>query len=924
MTQVPEKKIIIRGAKQNNLKNVNLDLPRNKLIVFTGVSGSGKSSLVFDTIYAEGQRRYVESLSAYARQFLERMPRPEVDLIQGIAPAVAIEQKPPARNPRSTVGTTTEIYDYLRLLYARVGKTYCEICGEIVQRDSTHTVIEKLKTFPEGRRLLISFPLPIHDKRTLKEEFKYILSKGFFRIYHEGEIYDLNESISYKFPKEKIRVIVERISLDLQNVDTIYSDSIETAFNQGEGKLTIIDYESKSEYSFSKQFECHGKIYIEPEPRLFSFNNPFGACPTCQGFGKTIGIDYDLVIPDKNKSLEDGAIDPFTKRIFAEYQREMIRAAFRCGVRTSVPFRDLTPEEKKFVFEGNRDFIGLKKFFEKFEQKKHIIFYRVFFSKYRAYTLCHDCGGSRLRKEALNVRVSNKKISELINISLESLLQFFLNIELSDYEWKIAERIMEEIRKRLKFLVDVGIGYLTLDRLSNTLSGGETQRINLASILGSSMVGAIYILDEPSIGLHPRDNLRLINVLRQLKNLGNTVLVVEHDPEMIKEADHIVDMGKGAGINGGEVVFFGEYEDISTCKDSLTGKYLSGELSIPLPSKRRSVTSAKIKIFGAAENNLKNIDVEIPLHMFVCITGVSGSGKSTLVNDILYPAIRRIKHGENIPVGNHRSIDGLGYINDAEIVDQSPIGKSSRSNPATYTKAFDFIRELYSQTHQARARGYTPGYFSFNVHGGRCETCQGEGLVKIEMQFLADIYLICEDCKGKRFKKEVQEILYRGKSIVDVLDMTIEEAIELFKDQKKIVQRLQPLVDVGLGYIKLGQSATTLSGGEAQRVKLAERLIPREDYEHILYIFDEPTTGLHFHDINKLLKCFDALIERGNSILVIEHNLDVIKYADYIIDLGPEAGDLGGEIVATGTPEEIMQCEKSYTGQYLKKYLNQS
>ena len=921
MTQVKDKKIIIRGARQNNLKNISLELPKNKLIVFTGVSGSGKSSLVFDTIYAEGQRRYVESLSAYARQFLERMPRPDVDSISGIAPAVAIEQKPPARNPRSTVGTTTEIYDYLRLLYARIGKTYCEVCGEIVQKDSTHTVIEKLKTFPAERRLLITFPLPIHEKRTLKEEFKYILSKGFFRIYHEGEIYDLNESLNYKFRKESVRVIVERVSLDLENVDIIYSDSIETAFNEGEGRLILVEYDNKVEYSFSKRFECHDKVYIEPEPRLFSFNNPFGACPACQGFGKTIGIDYDLVIPDKNKSLESGAIEPFTKRHASEFQREMIRAAVRCGVRTSVPFKDLTPEELKFVFEGNRDFIGLKKFFEKMESKKYKIFYRVFLSKYRAYTTCPDCGGSRLRKDALNVRVANKKISELINIPLDSLLHFFLNINLDEYEWKIAERIIEEIIKRLKFLVDVGIGYLTLDRLSNTLSGGETQRINLASILGSSMVGAIYILDEPSIGLHARDNSRLINVLHQLKNLGNTVLVVEHDPEMIKEADFIVDMGKGAGIHGGEIVFAGKYDDLLKNKDSLTGKYLSGHLSVSMPAKRRPVTSSKIKINGASENNLKGIDVEIPLNVFVCITGVSGSGKSTLVNEILYPAIRRLKHNENVGVGKYKSIDGLGFITDAEIVDQSPIGKTSRSNPATYTKAFDFIREFYAQRPQAQARGYTPGYFSFNVPGGRCETCLGEGFIKIEMQFLADIYLVCEDCKGKRFKKEVQEIFYHGKNIVDVLDMTVEEALEFFKDQKKIVQRLQPLMDVGLGYIKLGQPATTLSGGEAQRVKLAERLIPRENHEHILYIFDEPTTGLHFYDINKLLKCFDSLIENGNSILVIEHNLDVIKYADYIIDLGPEAGEYGGEIVATGTPEEIMNCEKSYTGHYLKKYL---
>jgi len=921
MNKPTERKIIIHGARQNNLKNIHLELPRNNLIVFTGVSGSGKSSLVFDTIYAEGQRRYVESLSSYARQFLERMNRPDVDYIQGISPAVAIEQKPPSRNPRSTVGTTTEVYDYLRLLYGRIGKTYCEVCGEVVRKDSTITVIERLKKFPDGRRLLITFPLIPHEKRTVKDELKYLLSKGFQRIYYEGEIYDLNENVNLKIEKEKILVIVERVSLDLHNVETAYFDSIETAFNEGEGRLAIVDYETKEVIHFSKFFECHGKVYQEPEPRMFSFNNPFGACPTCQGFGKVIGIDWDLVIPDKKKSIEDGAIEPFTKKVFSQFQRELIRAAINTGVRVSVPFEKLTEAEKKIVFEGTRGYIGLYKFFDLLKEKSYKIYYRIMLSRYRGYTTCPDCGGTRLRKDALNVRVGGKRISDLLNISLDSVLKFFETIELSEYDWKVGGRIIDEIIRRLKFLVDVGIGYLTLDRLSSTLSGGETQRINLASILGSQMVGAIYILDEPSIGLHPRDNSKLIRVLHQLKNLGNTVLVVEHDPEMIKEADYIVDMGPGAGIHGGEVIFFGKYEELLKDNKSLTGKYLSGELKIPLPEKRRTRKAPSIKIYGARENNLKNIDVEIPLGIFVCITGVSGSGKSTLVNDILYPAIRKLKHNENVPVGKYSYIDGLGYISDAEIVDQSPIGRSSRSNPATYTKAFDFIRELYSQRPLAKSRGYTPGYFSFNIPGGRCETCQGEGYVKIEMQFLADIYLVCEDCKGKRFKKEVQEVLYKGKSIVDVLDMTVEEALEFFQDQKKIVQRLQPLYDVGLGYLKLGQSSTTLSGGEAQRIKLAEKLIPRENYEHILYIFDEPTTGLHFHDINKLLKCFDALIDRGNSVLVIEHNLDVIKYADYIIDLGPEAGDNGGEIVVTGTPEEIIKCEKSYTGQYLKNYL---
>lgn len=916
-----ERKIIISGARQNNLKNISLELPRNKLIVFTGVSGSGKSSLVFDTIYAEGQRRYVESLSAYARQFLERMNRPDVDYIQGISPAVAIEQKPPAKNPRSTVGTTTEIYDYLRLLFARIGKTYCEVCGNEVVRHTTNSVIEKMKQFPDGRRLLITFPLAHHEKKTLKEELKFILTKGFYRIYYNGEIIDLNEKLDTKLDRGKVKVIVERVSLDLSQVEVTYSDSIETAFNEGEGYLILIDYEEKKEYQSSKFFECHGKKYEEPEPRLFSFNNPFGACPTCQGFGRTMGIDWDLVIPDKRKSLDNGAIEPFTKKHFSQYQRELIRAAIQNGVRTNVPFEKLTEPELKVIFKGTRGFIGLERFFEMIQEKNYKIYYRIFLSKYRGYSVCPDCEGSRLRKEALDIRVGGKKISELIKMPLNRLMQFFHEIQLTDYDWKVGERIILEIRKRIKFLVDVGLGYLTLDRLSSTLSGGETQRINLASVLGSAMVGALYILDEPSIGLHPRDNSKLIKILHQLRDIGNTVLVVEHDPEMIKEADYIVDMGPGAGIHGGEVVFYGTYNELIQSKNSLTAQYLSGVKQISLPTKRRIPREARIKIIGARENNLKNIDVEIPLGIFVCITGVSGSGKSTLVNDILYPAIRKLKHNENLTVGKHTAIEGLGYITDAEIVDQSPIGRSSRSNPATYTKAYDYIRELFAQRPQAQARGYTPGYFSFNVPGGRCETCQGEGFVKIEMQFLADIYLTCEDCKGKRFKKEVQEILYKGKNIVDVLEMTIEEALEFFGDQRKIVQRLRSLVDVGLGYLKLGQPSTTLSGGEAQRIKLAEKLIPRDSYEHILYIFDEPTTGLHINDISKLLKCFDALINQGNSVLVIEHNLDVIKYADWIIDLGPEAGENGGEIIAQGPPEEIIKSKNSYTGEYLKKYL---
>jgi excinuclease ABC subunit A len=924
MTNNSEKKIIVRGARQHNLKNVNLEIPRNKLVVFTGVSGSGKSSLVFDTIYAEGQRRYVESLSAYARQFLERMNRPDVDFIQGISPAVAIEQRPPAKNPRSTVGTTTEIYDYLRLFFARVGKTYCEVCNQLVKKDSTYTVVEKLKTFPNDYKLLITFPLYAHGKKSLKDEFKNLLSKGFFRIYAKGEIFDLNENLNLRIKKEDVKVVVERVSLDKLNVDNQYSDSIETAFLEGDGRLSIIDLESKEESHFSKFFECHGITYQEPEPRLFSFNNPFGACPTCQGFGRIVGIDYDLVIPDKKKSIRDGAIVPFTTKKFSKYWRDLIRVSPWAGLRISVPFENLNPTEKKIIFEGIRGFIGINGFFKMLESKTYKLHYRVLLSRYRGYTPCVDCNGSRLRKEALNIRVDKETISDLIKMPLSDLYDWFKRLDLSELDLAIGGRILDEIRKRLKFLIDVGIGYLTLDRLSNTLSGGETQRINLASILGSSLVGSLYVLDEPSIGLHPRDNYRLIQILHALKNLGNTVLVVEHDQEMMKEADYIVDMGPAAGIHGGEIIFFGDYDKLVKDNNSLTGKYLRGEKKIPLPKTRRRRGKRSIKIFGARENNLKNIDVEIPLGMFVCITGVSGSGKSTLVNDILYPVLKRLKSSESLDVGKFKAIEGAGYITDVEIVDQSPIGKSSRSNPVTYVKAFDLIREFYSQRPQSKTRGYKPGYFSFNVPGGRCETCQGEGYVKIEMQFLADLFLLCEDCKGTRYKKEIHDVKFQNKSIVDVLNMTTVEAIEFFKGQKKIINRLKPLVDVGLGYLRLGQSSATLSGGEAQRVKLAEKLIPKEIYENVLYFFDEPTTGLHFDDIAKLLDCFNSLIEKGHSIVIIEHNMDVIKCADYIIDLGPEAGDFGGEIVTEGTPEEIAKSKSSYTGEFLRKYLKES
>ena len=916
----PNDKIIVKGARQHNLKNVSLEIPRNKLVVFTGVSGSGKSSLVFDTIYAEGQRRYVESLSSYARQFLERMNKPDVDFIFGISPAVAIEQKTGARNPRSTVGTSTEIYDYLRLLYARIGKTICFECGKVVKKDTVATVSEWLEDQNEEEKFYLGFPIHSHEGRTVKEEIDLLRKKGFFRIFLKDKLIDLNETKTLPKSKKDIFVVLDRFKIKKGKVRETLAESIETAFKEGEGRLTIINADANQFKQFTKFYECCGIRYEEPEPRFFSFNNPFGACPVCQGFGKTMGYEMDLIVPNPKLSLMEGAVAPWRTVKNSKYLRDLIRNNDN-RIPLNIPFKDLSDEQLTLVKEGFKGFAGINGFFKHLEEKTYKMGIRILLSKYRGYTTCAACRGSRLRREALQVMIDEKSIHDIVQMSIERAQIFFKLLSLTDYEKAIAQRIFDEIVKRLAFLNDVGLGYLSLDRLSSTLSGGETQRINLATSLGSALMGTLYVLDEPSIGLHPRDNAKLINILKSLRDLGNTVLVVEHDPEMMRESDLIFDMGPRAGIHGGEIVAYGTCDEIMANEKSLTGKYLSGALQIPIPEKRNTGDTESIKIIGARENNLKNINVEFPLKKFIVVTGVSGSGKSTLVHDILYSGIIKINGGNPRKLGKYDSIEGSRYIDEIEIVDQSPIGKSPRSNPISYVKGYETIRELFASTPQARSRGYKPGYFSFNVPGGRCETCQGEGYITIEMQFLADLYLECDDCKSTRFKKEVREITYRGKNIVDVLNMTVDEAIEFFEKNNKIVSMLQVLSDVGLGYIKLGQPSTTLSGGEAQRVKLALHLSQQKKNQHTLFIFDEPTTGLHFDDIGKLLKCFQMLIENKNSVVIIEHNLDIIKCADYVIDLGPEAGDKGGEVVAVGTPEEIAVNERSHTGRFLKQLL---
>ena len=918
-----EKKIVVKGAREHNLKNLTFEIPRNKLIVFTGVSGSGKSSLVFDTIYAEGQRRYVESLSAYARQFLERMNKPDVDFIQGISPAVAIEQKTGGRNSRSTVGTTTEIYDYLRLLFARIGKTICFQCGKEVKKATTATVTDWLEDQEDSTKFYLGFPLHPHEGTTVQQEVDLLRKRGFFRLYFNKKLVDLNQDKA-NLPKKKkdVIVVIERFKVAKGKVRERLADSIEVTFKEGENRLALINAETGERKEFNKFYECCGIRYEEPEPRFFSFNNPFGACPVCQGFSKTIGIDMNLVIPNPNLSIMDGAIAPFRTAKYSSYLRDLVQNAKQFNIPINIPFKELTAEQAALVWKGFGTYKGIDRFFKKLEEKTYKMHIRVLLSRYRGYTTCTACKGSRLRREALQVKVSDKSIYDVVQMPIEHSLKFFEELSLSDYDMLVGERILKEIIKRLTFLNNVGLGYLTLERLSSTLSGGETQRINLATSLGSSLVGTLYVLDEPSIGLHPRDNLKLINILKNLRNIGNSVLVVEHDPEMMKHADILIDMGPKAGIEGGEIVSMGTYEDIIRNNGSLTGKYLSGKLKIPVPRKRRNKKTKEIEIIGAAENNLRNLKVDIPLNKFVVITGVSGSGKSTLIHDILYGGLAKYFGMAPSKVGKFDDIKGSKYIDDVVIVDQSPIGKTPRSNPISYIKAFELIREIFASTRQAKSRGYKPGYFSFNVPGGRCETCQGDGFIKVEMQFLADLYLECEDCDGTRYKKEIREITYRDRNLVEVLNMTIDEAVQFFKGNDRLVRLLQVLKDVGLGYIKLGQPSNTLSGGEAQRIKLAAHLTAQREKKHILFIFDEPTTGLHFDDISKLLNCFNLLIERNNSIVIIEHNLEVIKCADHIIDLGPEAGEKGGEIVAIGTPEQIASNENSWTGKFLKEYLD--
>ncbi len=926
--------IVIRGARVNNLKNINIEIPHNKLVVVTGLSGSGKTSLVFDTIYAEGQRRYIESLSSYARQFLERINKPDVDFISGLAPSMAIERKSSARNPRSTVGTSTEIYDYLRLLFARVGKTYSPVSWKEVKRDTVEDILRFLSGLKSKSKLYILFPLHQHPSKSPKQEIENLKQKGFHRIFYDSKIIELASNFKYKkFKLENVKVVVDRLIYDRsdEELKQRLADSLEQAYAEGDGYLSVVIEEAGElgnsthleEYNFNLHLESDGIRFEEPEPILFSFNNPLGACPRCQGFGETIDLDPDLIVPDKTKSIFQNAIHPFSTPKHSRHLSDLIAESKQHDIRLHVPFKELSKEEVRKVYEGAGEYIGINKFFKMVEREaSYKIHYRVLLSRYRAYTRCAGCNGSRLRKEALYVKLQGKSIDEIVTSSIEHLYHLFKNIKLSDYEQKLAGRILEELRNRLAYLYEVGLGYLTLTRLSSTLSGGETQRINLATTLGSTLVGSIYVLDEPSIGLHPRDNDRLIKILKSLRDTGNSVLVVEHDPEMITSGDFIVDLGPKAGEFGGEIIYSGDLKGIKKSSSSLTGKYLSGKINIDIPRERRSPNGQLITVKGASENNLKNIDVDIPLGLFVCITGVSGSGKSTLVNDILYGALKKKLEGlYNEKIGAYSDIKGFNHINAVELVDQSPIGRTPRSNPVTYLKIFDVVRELFGSLPASKLKSFTPGSFSFNIPGGRCEPCEGSGVIKIAMQFMADIYLTCDSCKGRRYRNEVLEVRYNGLNISGVLDLSVSSALTFFKSHHKITSKLKILDDIGLGYLKLGQSATTLSGGEAQRIKLAYHLSFQSTGEKTLFIFDEPTTGLHLYDIAKLLRSFNELLKKGNSILVVEHNLEVIKCADYIIDLGPESGDKGGYVVAKGTPEQIAKSKTSHTAKFLSRVL---
>ncbi len=924
-----ENHILIKGAKVHNLKNISLNIPRNRFIVITGLSGSGKSSLAFDTLYAEGQRRYVESLSSYARQFLGRMGKPEVEYIKGIAPAIAIEQKVNTRNPRSTVGTSTEIYEYIKLLFARIGKTYSPHSGTLVKRDSVTDVCDAILSLTPETRVSIMCKLLVKHKRTLETQLTILMQQGFSRVKHNGTVVRIDELLETKLsPKVTYHLLVDRITVDPEDEDlrSRLADSVQTAFYEGEGEciVEIEEGESITKRIFSNKFEADGMEFEEPSVNLFSFNNPYGACKTCEGFGNIIGIDEDLVIPNKSLSVYEDAIACWKGEKMGEWKNELIKNAWRFDFPVHKPWYDLTTEHKQLVWTGNKYFGGLNAFFKFVEEQTYKIQYRVLQSRYRGKTLCPECNGTRLRSDANFVKVQGKSISEIVLMPVSESLKFFKNISLNEFEKAVSKRLVTEIINRLDFLCDVGLGYLTLNRLSSSLSGGESQRINLATSLGSSLVGSMYILDEPSIGLHPRDTDRMIKVLLKLRDLGNTVIVVEHDEEIMRTADHLIDIGPLAGQNGGEIVFEGNFEQLINSKNSLTADYLTGRAEIPLPSHRRKWRDY-IELTGARENNLKNIDVKFPLNILVAITGVSGSGKTSLVKRVLYPSLKKMFGGYGEKTGQVDRIQGdYAKLSDVELIDQNPIGRSSRSNPATYVKAYDEIRALFASQPLATTRGYKPGYFSFNVEGGRCEECEGEGVVEIGMQFMADIRLTCESCNGKRFKEEVLEVTYNGKSISDILELTIDEAISFFSEkaegnnlESKITTKLQPLADTGLGYLRMGQSSDTLSGGEAQRIKLASFLVKGGNEKPTLFIFDEPTTGLHFHDINKLMASFNALIAKGHSIIVIEHNPDVIKSADWIIDLGPEGGDLGGHLVFAGTPEDLVKSKESYTGHYL-------
>lgn len=927
--------IYIKGARGNNLKNVDLVIPKNKLVVVTGVSGSGKSSITMDTLFAEGQRRYVESLSSYARQFLMRMKKPEVDYIKGICPAIAIEQRVSTSNARSTVGTLTEIYDFLRLLFARIGKTYSPVSGEIVKKHEVSDVTDFIHRFPAGERVQLFIPLPYKYKdRLLRQELELLLQKGYTRVQIEGQLQSIQDLLEQHYPpldqkleivKEKgILVLIDRFAVEPEDEDNRkrIADSVQTAFYESEGEC-IVEVVGKETMGFNNRFELDGMTFLEPTPQLFNFNNPYGACPSCEGFSMVMGIDEDKVIPDKSLSVYEGAIACWKGEKYGLWLDEFLQNAHHFDFPVHRPYQDLTKEQRRLLWTGNKYFGGLNDFFKELEEKTYKIQNRVMLSRYRGRTVCPTCEGGRLRVEASYVKIDGRNIADLVELPIDELLAYFDQLQLNEFDLKIGKRLLLEITNRLRFMCDVGLSYLTLNRLSSTLSGGETQRINLTRTLGSNLTSSMYLLDEPSVGLHPRDTGRLVRVLKTLRDLGNTVVVVEHEEDIIKNADYLIDMGPAAGIHGGEVVFAGNYSDIyDEASESLTTKYMSGRMNIPVPGSRRSPAN-RIYIKGARHHNLKNIDVTIPLNALTVVTGVSGSGKTTLVKQILYPALK--KHfGENYTKmpGLHSALEGdLKKLTQVEMVDQNPIGKSSRSNPVTYVKAYDAIRDMMSRQQLARIRGYKPAHFSFNVDGGRCDTCKGEGEQVIEMQFLADVRLECEECKGRRFKAEVLEVLYKGKNIFEILEMSVEEALGFFSDIKEIVNKLQPLYDVGLGYVKLGQSSSTLSGGEAQRVKLASFLTKERSQDHLLFIFDEPTTGLHFHDIRRLLDALNALVEKGHTVLVVEHNMEVIKCADWVVDLGPEGGKEGGNLVFQGRPEDLIKAPGSFTGQYLKEKL---